>query len=287
MKRWIINIILGMFVLVIVTTAVICTVYKKITYLPDWYTDASTSISPTESMADSLLLDSNLKQSEDSKDYPDTILSNSESDERLPQDSAWSAPSSNSLSASAGAHNFDPAKRNEKLDKTVDLSQNESHIPIKKKAKNSQSIGSLQSIDELSFPAVMYDVIAREFGFDLSSAIRGSRSSISNDRIRLESIIDVSRIPWHQFPPSVTGNQIVTLLRNGTMGEISVRADIAPVIKGTTVLFAPSSTVSIGQLSYTLDEIADQLGIIPQVNLRHLGMSGVRLDQRRIWVEYE
>lgn len=151
MKRWIINIILGMFVLVIVTTAVIWSVYKKMTYLPDWYTDASTSISPTESMADSLLLDSNLKQSEDSKDYPDTILSNSESDERLPQDSAWSAPSSNSLSASAGAHNFDPAKRNEKLDKTVDLSQNESHIPIKKKAKNSQSIGSLQSLMNFLF----------------------------------------------------------------------------------------------------------------------------------------
>jgi hypothetical protein len=118
----------------------------------------------------------------------------------------------------------------------------------------------------------------------LSQAIKGMDTKIANDRLKTGAVVDLSTIK-----PNDIGDRGKTLLNEVTQKfpalanrEVYIGIEGKPQIDQGHLKFDASTRVQVGQLSFTVTELADRLGIpeatlLEKINL-NLDLNGLKVD---------
>lgn len=81
--------------------------------------------------------------------------------------------------------------------------------------------------------------------------LKAVKSSIGTEKIDLEMIVDVNKIPWEQLPSQARLAQtLLTQLASSSNSELYMKVSGAPVAKEEQLGFDDNSTIQIGKISY-------------------------------------
>jgi hypothetical protein len=113
--------------------------------------------------------------------------------------------------------------------------------------------------------------------------MKAVKSSIYTEKIDLEMIVDVNKIPWDDLPPKarLTKNLLDQLpAKSGS--ELYMKISGAPVIKDGQLSFDDKTTMQLGRLAYPLKDFLAMPGInqiIPsRISLNQAPFKDVRLE---------
>ncbi len=92
--------------------------------------------------------------------------------------------------------------------------------------------------------------------------LKAVKSSIGTEKIDLEMIVDVNKIPWEQLPSQARLAQtLLTQLASTSNSELYMKVSGAPVAKEEQLGFDDNSTIQIGKISYPLKTFLAMPGI--------------------------
>ena len=126
----------------------------------------------------------------------------------------------------------------------------------------------------------------------LSQAIKGMDTQITNERLKTGAVVDLSTID-----PSEMGDRGKTLLSQVTQKfpglanrEVYIGIEGKPQIANGRLTFDSDTRVQVGQLSFTVTELADRLGIsekmlLEKINL-NLNLSSLKVEAIDLKADY-
>lgn len=92
--------------------------------------------------------------------------------------------------------------------------------------------------------------------------LKAVKSSIGTEKIDLEMVVDVNKIPWEQLPSQARLAQtLLTQLASSSNSELYMKVSGAPVAKEEQLGFDDNSTIQIGKMSYPLKTFLAMPGI--------------------------
>jgi len=233
---------------------------SRVNYLPDWYTHGEYPQAAEEAAPDS----------------SDVISEN-----EPPLDVEIPAPNSNSPDASnppAGSQSETPS-HDVPRKKAVPQTQKTVDKITRDLAKNEVVKISEAELDQLITASVAQATPNKEAEF-----LKAVKSSIGEDKIDVEMIIDVNKIPWEDLPPKARLAQgLLGQLTSRSSSDLYVKVSGAPVVKDQQLAFDENATVQIGKLAYPLKDFLNTPGIkqiIPsQIPLNKAPFKDVALEK--------
>lgn len=114
--------------------------------------------------------------------------------------------------------------------------------------------------------------------------LKAVKSSIGEEKIDVEMIVDVNKIPWEDLPPKARIVQsLLAQLTSRSSSDLYIKVSGAPVVKDQQLAFDDNATVQIGKLAYPLKDFLNMPGIkqiIPsQIPLKKAPFKDVALEK--------
>lgn len=114
--------------------------------------------------------------------------------------------------------------------------------------------------------------------------LKAVKSSIGTEKIDLEMVVEVNKIPWEQLPSQARLAQtLLTQLASSSNSELYMKVSGAPVAKEEQLGFDDNSTIQIGKMSYPLKTFLAMPGInqiVPsQIPLKSVPFKTVSLEE--------
>jgi len=92
--------------------------------------------------------------------------------------------------------------------------------------------------------------------------LKAVKSSIGEEKIDVEMIVDVNKIPWEDLPPKARiAQSLLGQLTSRSSSDLYVKVSGAPVVKDQQLAFDDKTTVQIGKLAYPLKDFLNMPGI--------------------------
>lgn len=210
---------------------------SRVNYLPDWYTQGE---SPQTS-----------ETVPDSSDLPPET--------EPPGDGEIPSPNSNSPEASnppAGSEPEEPSHNAPRKKATPQTRRAVDKI-TQELAKNEMVKISEAELNQLITASVVEVTPNKEAEF-----LKAVKSSIGEEKIDVEMIIDVNKIPWEDLPPKARlAQSLLGQLTSRSSSDLYIKVSGAPVVKDQQLAFDDNATVQIGKLAYPLKDFLNTPGI--------------------------
>jgi hypothetical protein len=235
---------------------------SRVNYLPDWY-----------KQEDVMNLEEPASPSSDQTEAPATTEKNNES-ENLPSEEEKPVRQIPQVPQSkASSKNGNSVQ--DRLDSEAKKILDEINRNLTKNEAARISEEELNRIVLLSITEMM-----PHKNVDFMKAVK---SNIQTEKIDLEMIVDVNKIPWNDLPPKarLTKNLLDQLPSKST-SELYMKISGVPVVSGDQLSFDDNATVQLGKLAYPLKDFLAMPGvnqIIPtRISLRQAPFKNVRLE---------
>lgn len=146
-------------------------------------------------------------------------------------------------------------------------------------AKNEMVKISEAELDQLITASVVEVTPNKEAEF-----LKAVKSSIGEEKIDIEMVVDVNKIPWEDLPPKARiAQSLLAQLTSRSSSDLYVKVSGAPVVKDQQLAFDDNATVQIGKLAYPLKDFLNTPGIkqiIPsQIPLNKAPFKDVALEK--------
>jgi|GEM_PF-4806270 len=108
-----------------------------------------------------------------------------------------------------------------------------------------------------------------EGGENLVAAVKAAKMTVHPNLLTVEMIIDADKVPAGEL--TGLGEKTVIMLRGimqkTGLQELYIKADLYPRVQGEQMVLSPASTVAIGKVAFTLEEMEKKFAIPAHVNM--------------------
>jgi hypothetical protein len=210
---------------------------SRVKYLPDWYTQGEYSPA-AEAVSDS---SNPLPETEPRRDVESPAPNSTPPEASNPP--AGNEPETPSRDVPHKKASPSPQKTVNKITKEL--------------AKNEVVKISEAELDQLITASVVEVTPNKEAEF-----LKAVKSSIGEEKIDVEMIVDVNKIPWEDLPPRARlAQSLLAQLTSRSSSDLYIKVSGAPVVKDQQLAFDDNATVQIGKLAYPLKDFLNTPGI--------------------------
>lgn len=143
--------------------------------------------------------------------------------------------------------------------------------------------GSVRITAEEFVPALLAEMAGQD-DFDPYAVVRGAKTTIHRDRLIVEMMVDLEKIPTEQLTGEgkrILG-QIRGLLPEKALQQVYLKGDLRPVASGKRITLAEASTVSVGRFTFDLADLNRRFQIDPVIDMSHFSFSRFELQEGSI-----
>jgi len=134
------------------------------------------------------------------------------------------------------------------------------------------------------FVPMLLEEMAGQDGFDPYAVVRGAKTTIHRDRLIVEMMVNLEKIPADQLTPEGKRilDQISGLLPERALQQVYIKGDLRPVASGRRIVLAEASTVSVGRFTFNLADLRKRFQIDPAIDMSHFAFSRFELQEGSI-----
>lgn len=145
-------------------------------------------------------------------------------------------------------------------------------------------------IDEETLSEMIRSAVAERFPNEQANFLKAVRSDIQKDKLTVEMVVDMEKIPWEQLPKQYRfAREYVKRFTGGRSSEVYVQFSGKPEIVGDRLLLDEDATVTIGKMAYSLKTLTTLLGLGDQfageIPIKNIPFSAVTLEEDALILE--
>lgn len=150
----------------------------------------------------------------------------------------------------------------QKVDKPQPLTKNELGKIIEKIDDSDNTPEGLK-INETTATALLMSTIYRQLPPENGDYIKQLRTSISQEFIQIESIVEIEKIPWQQLPKEIRMmKSFVMQMLPGDQKEVYLKIQGKPIVEDRILKLDRNATLSVGKVTYKISDLFS----LPMIN---------------------